>query len=248
MKRSTKRRLFVAALVAISVGVIVAISIIRPDWFLLVFLAAGLVLFIGFMGLSSSLLRLIEWVIWPRGVRGVDARGNEIELPDIKKMPSGDQITRQWRAKAKNRPVVSHRTTKILVFWWVGLICFFGVVALMILGVKFPTWANSVFILIVVPLTIVWSRIFIVICLRWQCAWIVANGRCGCCGYDLAKLPVAEDGCTVCPECGAAWQLHLCSGCGHYLGRDDSQECPECGWKRDDQHNACGYSSAAGSN
>ena len=222
MKRSTKRLLFVAVLVATSAGVIVAVSIIRPDWFLLVFLAAGLVLFIGFMGLYISLFRLIEWVIWPRGVRSVDVRGNEIELRDIKKMPSGDQITRQWRAKAKNRPVMSARTAKMLLFPTVSLICAFGVVALMILGVKFPTWANWVFTLISVPLSIVGLRMIRVIGLRLQCAWIVANGRCGSCGYDLAKLPVAEDSCTICPECGAAWKLHRCPGCGHELGVDDS--------------------------
>lgn len=222
MKRLTKRLLFVAVLVAICAGTIVAVSIIRPDWYLLAVLAVALVLFVAAMTIYGSLVRLIEWVIWPRGVRGVDARRIEIELRDIKKMPSGDQITRQWRAKAKNRPVVSPWTTKILVFWCVGLICAFGVVALMILGVKFPTWANSVFILSVLPLTIVWTRMFIVICMRWQCAWIVANGRCGSCGYDLAKLPVAEDSCTICPECGAAWKLHRCPDCGHELGVDDS--------------------------
>ena len=228
MKRSTKRRLFVAVLLSICAGVIVAVSIIRPHWSLLVFLAAGFVLAIGLLALYSSLLELIEWMIWPRGVRGVDARGNEIELRDIKKMPSGDQITKQWRAKAKNRPVTSPRTNKILMLWCVGLLCYFGVAALSILGVKFPTWANWVFTLISVPLTILSMRLLRVIFVRWQCAWIVANGRCGSCGYDLAKLPVAEDGCTVCPECGAAWQLHLCSG-----------------ERRGDRHNACGYSSAA---
>ncbi len=229
VKRTTKRFLFVVVLLAICVGVIVAVSIIRPHWFLLVFLAAGLVLVIGFMALYSSLFKLIEWVIWPRGVRGVDTRGNEIELRDIKKMPSGDEITRQWRAKAKNRPVMNSRTGKCLVFLTVSLICFFGVIALMIFGVEFPAWMNSVLAIISVPLSIVGLRMFRVVALRVHCAWVVANGRCGSCGYELAKLPIAEDGCTVCPECGAAWQLHLCSGCGHDLGVDDSQESPECG-------------------
>ncbi len=30
--------------------------------------------------------------------------------------------------------------------------------------------------------------------------------RCGGCGYDLEPLGVEPDGCTVCPECGCAWQ------------------------------------------
>lgn len=29
--------------------------------------------------------------------------------------------------------------------------------------------------------------------------------RCMACGYDLAGLGIDDDGCTVCPECGAAW-------------------------------------------
>ena len=30
---------------------------------------------------------------------------------------------------------------------------------------------------------------------------------CPVCVYDLAGSPIAGDGCTVCPECGAAWRL-----------------------------------------
>jgi hypothetical protein len=34
--------------------------------------------------------------------------------------------------------------------------------------------------------------------------------RCPHCGYDIRGLPTdAEDGATVCPECGCAWQLTL---------------------------------------
>lgn len=33
----------------------------------------------------------------------------------------------------------------------------------------------------------------------------VAEGYCGACGYDLESVPQADDGCLVCPECGAAW-------------------------------------------
>ncbi|MCZ6837250.1 MAG: hypothetical protein O7G85_15855 [Planctomycetota bacterium] len=31
--------------------------------------------------------------------------------------------------------------------------------------------------------------------------------HCPSCAYNLRDLPKDEDGCTVCPECGSAWQL-----------------------------------------
>ncbi len=33
--------------------------------------------------------------------------------------------------------------------------------------------------------------------------------RCPVCAYRLDGAPVAEDNCTLCPECGAAWKLEL---------------------------------------
>jgi hypothetical protein len=30
---------------------------------------------------------------------------------------------------------------------------------------------------------------------------------CLACGYSLKDLPSDPDGCTICPECGAAWRL-----------------------------------------
>jgi hypothetical protein len=33
------------------------------------------------------------------------------------------------------------------------------------------------------------------------------RGECASCGYDLAGIRAELDGCTVCPECGAAWSL-----------------------------------------
>ncbi len=32
-------------------------------------------------------------------------------------------------------------------------------------------------------------------------------GYCTCCGYPLEGLTPEPDGCTVCPECGAAWRM-----------------------------------------
>lgn len=33
-------------------------------------------------------------------------------------------------------------------------------------------------------------------------------GVCASCGYLLSGCEAEADGCTVCPECGAAWRLH----------------------------------------
>ncbi len=35
----------------------------------------------------------------------------------------------------------------------------------------------------------------------------LGRGLCGGCGYDLHALVEQEDGCRICPECGAAWRL-----------------------------------------
>lgn len=50
----------------------------------------------------------------------------------------------------------------------------------------------------------------------WRANW--SDGRtakssclaaciCPSCGYQLTEIPRQADGCTVCPECGAAWRL-----------------------------------------
>jgi hypothetical protein len=65
----------------------------------------------------------------------------------------------------------------------------------------------------------------------------LAEGRCPGCGYELEGVPrEADDGCTVCPECGAAWRPpeHPCRRCGHELARmppgpEVRVRCPACG-------------------
>ncbi len=41
---------------------------------------------------------------------------------------------------------------------------------------------------------------------RWSLLRL-PKGQCLACGYDLRRCAREPDGCTVCPECGAAWKL-----------------------------------------
>ncbi|MEM9167145.1 MAG: cytochrome C oxidase subunit IV family protein [Planctomycetota bacterium] len=36
---------------------------------------------------------------------------------------------------------------------------------------------------------------------------LILNRRCASCAFDLSNLLPQPDGCTVCPECNAAWRL-----------------------------------------
>ena len=36
---------------------------------------------------------------------------------------------------------------------------------------------------------------------------LLTSGICPACAYWIAGVPPESDGCTVCPECGAAWRM-----------------------------------------
>lgn len=38
---------------------------------------------------------------------------------------------------------------------------------------------------------------------------LLREGLCPSCGYEIKTVPPQADGCSVCPECGAAWRLAL---------------------------------------
>ncbi len=58
--------------------------------------------------------------------------------------------------------------------------------------------------------------------------------KCPACSYSLAGIAPEPDGCTVCPECGAAWRLTArCLVCGTSLAEMDRESdgclvCPQC--------------------
>lgn len=51
----------------------------------------------------------------------------------------------------------------------------------------------------------------------WIWRWVIPGaartilraGKCAACKYPVSNLEAASDGCTVCPECGAAWKLNV---------------------------------------
>ncbi|NRA56547.1 MAG: hypothetical protein HRU13_00255 [Phycisphaerales bacterium] len=57
------------------------------------------------------------------------------------------------------------------------------------------------------PLTVIYIYLHFRQFRPWLKRYQQAAGRCRACGYDLANLQAESDGCTICPECGAAWRL-----------------------------------------
>jgi hypothetical protein len=44
---------------------------------------------------------------------------------------------------------------------------------------------------------------------RAMAAAYIKHGHCPGCAYRLIEVPRQADGCTICPECGAAWRVPL---------------------------------------
>lgn len=99
--------------------------------------------------------------------------------------------------------------------WIVGLACAY-VIAIAIVsasGLSLPTggvFSNWYGLLVGVPVGWALAWLFV-----WRlnrvgplvCGAALAEGLCPSCGYNLHGLPVEDDRCCVCPECGSAW-LH----------------------------------------
>ncbi len=70
-----------------------------------------------------------------------------------------------------------------------------------LLGLFGPLLLIGVFILVAIFVSAL--RVWMPAVARY---WL-SIGQCASCRYDLSGVAVAADGCTVCPECGAAWRL-----------------------------------------
>jgi hypothetical protein len=54
-------------------------------------------------------------------------------------------------------------------------------------------------------------------------------GRCAACKYDMRGLEPAEDDCTPCPECGAAWDMREKRGTAKVVLRADGTTAAKAG-------------------
>jgi hypothetical protein len=70
-------------------------------------------------------------------------------------------------------------------------------------GLGVVATGSAVFLL---PNVLVWWTLWKYEWVPFGIAWRRCHRICGACRYPLTNTP-DPDGCTVCPECGAAWKL-----------------------------------------
>lgn len=66
---------------------------------------------------------------------------------------------------------------------------------------------DDVFPYVMLPWALTYGILHFVSFRPWLKRYQSAQGRCQACDYDLTSLSADPDGCTTCPECGAAWRL-----------------------------------------
>ena len=140
--------------------------------------------FVGRMGVAP----FIRW-------RTTDDRGAPCRLTaDLRNEVRG--VSREVEQAAADAGVPSRFTEAMLLYVLVPLL---GMVV--VCSGAPPVLPFAVVVLGVIALQLWLSRARAVV--RAEVA--TRYGRCGACGYPL-QTPPASDGCTVCPECGAAWR------------------------------------------
>jgi predicted RNA-binding Zn-ribbon protein involved in translation (DUF1610 family) len=95
----------------------------------------------------------------------------------------------------------------------IGFYCLFTVLAIVavVLSIVERNWEagvrNLAYLAIYIILLVVLQRTIIGWVRRPIRDALLKHARCASCGYRIDGLEQESDGCTVCPECGAAWRL-----------------------------------------
>lgn len=108
------------------------------------------------------------------------------------------------------------KTRHPLVMWLVYIssiaACYFGYLLMSyVSNVNGPmSYHVAALIMLLAPI-LVWLTTFLLICAKIGRDRLVSDlrdrRRCAACFYPLDDCKPEPDGCTVCPECGAAWRL-----------------------------------------
>ena len=125
--------------------------------------------------------------------------GTVLGLRVSSEIPAGARQAITARLRAEFRATRGWITRVI-----VGLaVVFAALAAAIILDPNLSMWPFA--ILIFIPLVFIWAGHRFV--RQHYHRAILAQRFCPACAYRLVQLDADEDGCTVCPECGAAWRL-----------------------------------------
>ena len=169
-------------------------------------LSVGVMIAIGILLRFSTFI--VDWLVQavsPNAVQQTDARGkrvdvafgkwDQLELTDVERIRLAIWLDR-------NKP------PKWLLWLNVGLIAGligFSIVLHSVLRLdQVTSWV--VFGVSAVPAIVLLRRFAMRRYSAWQAAALVSIGRCPACKYDLKRLNAEPDGCTICSECGSAWQ------------------------------------------
>jgi len=138
----------------------------------------------------------------------LDDRGREVVLCPYNEVAPSLKLTKEQIEAARAWHTDHHFP------WWEIRLFLLGLAAAVIvlflphinLAPLAPVW-DWVCAAIAIGMVIALSPILTGALLRHTSGGVLAAGRCPCCYYHLSLLPSEDDGCTVCPGCGAAWRL-----------------------------------------
>jgi hypothetical protein len=127
----------------------------------------------------------------------------------IHKLPP--EIYRRVRSRCENQNQKQILTAPTVVFTAIAIapwiVLMFAPVGFMASGMHWRWWSFAPQVLgqLVFLGSAIWygSRLTA----RVRIEAILDESICPSCRYPIGDIPAAEDGCTVCPECGAAWRL-----------------------------------------
>jgi hypothetical protein len=151
-----------------------------------------------------------------------DDRGKRVALPRLLTDPIltftvRDKCTRKalWEARALLKNDRRIQRQGMILGALMGTVFALASFVPSRLGAPGPTlsWVTcGAVLLIIYAVAPEFWRAGFVRCRESLIAVFVSHDRCACCAHSLTGLPVADDGCLVCPECGAAWRKQVNDG------------------------------------